>query len=311
MGPVFGMKGGATGGGFSQVVPMENINLHFTGDFHAITSANNLLCSAIDNHIFQGNALNIDIDKVVFNRCLDLNDRALRNIEVEIDKGIKRKDKFNITAASEIMAILCMSKSIDDLKVRLGNILIAFDKSGKPIFARDLKVENAMAILLTDALKPNLVQTLKGTPALIHLGPFANIAHGCNSVMATNIAMQRADYVITEAGFGADLGAEKFIDFKCREINCKPACVVIVATIPALKLHGGVSKENLKLENIDALKLGFCNLEKHIENMKNIFNVPFVVTLNKFDTDTNLEIEMFESLMKEKGVVFAINESWA
>ncbi len=311
MGPVFGIKGGATGGGYSQVIPMEDINLHFTGDFHAITSANNLLCSAIDNHIFQGNELQIDVNNILFNRCLDLNDRALRNVEVEIDKDIKRADKFNITAASEVMAIMCVSKDLQDLKARLGNIMVALNVKGKPIYARDLHVEEAMTILLKDALKPNLVQTLSGGPAIVHCGPFANIAHGCNSIIATNTAMQHSEYTITEAGFGADLGAEKFLDFKCRVAGLKPNCVVIVATIPALKLHGGVSNKDLKKENVKAVKLGFANLKKHIDNMKNIYHVPCVVTLNKFATDTVAEIDMVSSLVARTNTPFAINNVWA
>lgn len=311
MGPVFGIKGGATGGGFSQVIPMEDINLHFTGDFHAITSANNLLASIIDNHIFQGNALDIDEKSIVFNRCMDLNDRALRNVSVELSEGVTRKDKFNITAASEVMAIACVAKDIDDLKARLGNILVATTKSGSPVYARDLHAQDAMAIILKNAIMPNLVQTLNGTPALIHLGPFANIAHGCNSLVATNIAMQYSNYTITEAGFGADLGAEKFIDFKCRLGGIKPNCVVIVATIPALKLHGGVSKENLKLENLDAIKIGFDNLQKHIDNMTKVFHTPVVVTLNRFSTDTDKEIELVTNLVSAKKVPFAVNEVWA
>ncbi len=311
MGPVFGMKGGATGGGYSQVVPMEEINLHFTGDFHAITSANNLLCSAIDNHIFQGNALNIDTSKILFNRCLDLNDRALRNVIVEADGENARKEKFNITAASEVMAILSVAKDLADLKRRLGNILVAFDKEAKPVYARNLHIEDAMAILLKEAIKPNLVQTLAGTPAFVHCGPFANIAHGCNSIIATNTAMNLSCYTITEAGFGADLGAEKFIDYKCRIANLKPNCVVIVATIPALKLHGGVNDNDLKRENLQAIKLGFANLRKHIETMKEVFKTPVVVTLNKYATDTEAELDLISSLVKETKTPFEINEVWA
>ena len=309
LGPVFGIKGGATGGGYSQVVPMEDINLHFNGDFHAITSANNLLCANIDNHIFQGNELNIDTETVMFNRCLDINDRALRDIEI-VDKKYQRKEKFNITAASEIMAIMCLAKDLDDLKTRLGNIMVALNKDGNPVYARDLKVENAMAILLKDALKPNLVQTLAGTPALIHLGPFANIAHGCNSIVATKTAMNLADYTITEAGFGSDLGAEKFLDVKCRVAGLKPNCVVVVATIRALKLHGGISEENLKEENLEALKKGLPNLLKHIQNMTEVYKVPTVVTLNKYTTDTQKEIDLVKSEVS-KYAEMVENDVWA
>lgn len=307
LGPVFGTKGGATGGGYSQVIPMEDINLHFTGDFHAITSANNLLCSLIDNHIFQGNALNIDSKQILFRRCMDVNERALR--EVECETGYARHERFIITAASEIMAIMCMSESIEDLKTRLGNIMVALDTSGKPVYAKQLKAENAMAILLKDALKPNLVQTLIGTPAIIHCGPFANIAHGCNSVKATKLSLSLADYTITEAGFGADLGAEKFIDFKCRTAGLKPDCVVLIATIRALKLHGGEMYDNLANENLEAIKLGISNLIHHIKVLKNVYNVPVVVTLNKFVTDTDAEIELVKELLPEEDVV--VNEVWA
>lgn len=307
LGPVFGTKGGATGGGYSQVIPMEDINLHFTGDFHAITSANNLLCSLIDNHIFQGNALNIDSKQILFRRCMDVNERALR--EVECETGYARHERFIITAASEIMAIMCMSESIEDLKTRLGNIMVALDTYGKPIYAKQLKAENAMAILLKDALKPNLVQTLIGTPAIIHCGPFANIAHGCNSVKATKLSLSLADYTITEAGFGADLGAEKFIDFKCRTAGLKPDCVVLIATIRALKLHGGEMYDNLANENLEAIKLGISNLIHHIKVLKNVYNVPVVVTLNKFVTDTDAEIELVKELLPEEDVV--VNEVWA
>ena len=307
LGPVFGTKGGATGGGYSQVIPMEDINLHFTGDFHAITSANNLLCSLIDNHIFQGNAINIDSKQILFRRCMDVNERALR--EVECETGYARHERFIITAASEIMAIMCMSESIEDLKTRLGNIMVALDTSGKPVYAKQLKAENAMAILLKDALKPNLVQTLIGTPAIIHCGPFANIAHGCNSVKATKLSLSLADYTITEAGFGADLGAEKFIDFKCRTAGLKPDCVVLIATIRALKLHGGEMYDNLANENLEAIKLGISNLIHHIKVLKNVYNVPVVVTLNKFVTDTDAEIELVKELLPEEDVV--VNEVWA
>ena len=304
LGPVFGVKGGATGGGYSQVVPMEDINLHFTGDFHAITSANNLLCSFIDNHIYQGNKLNINPEKIVFNRCVDLNDRALRDIEVALGgkNGTPRKDRFNITAASEIMAIMCLSKDMADLKKRLGNILVAYDCDNNPIYAKDLKVNNAMAILLKEAIKPNLVQTLIGTPALVHCGPFANIAHGCNTIIATKLAMTYAKYTITEAGFGADLGAQKFLDTKCRIADLKPNAVVVVATVKALKLHGGMDKENLQEENVSALKLGIPNLLKHIKNIKDVYNLPVVVAINKYTTDTNAEIEAIKEEVNNLGV---------
>lgn len=312
LGPVFGMKGGATGGGYSQIVPMEDINLHFNGDFHAITSANNLLASLIDNHIFQGNELNLDSNKIFFKRCLDVNDRALRNVIVSNGKNeTPREEHFTITAASEIMSIMCMSKNLEELKIRLGNILVGLTKSGTPVFAKDLKTENAMAILLKDALKPNLVQTLAATPAIVHLGPFANIAHGCNSVVATNMAMKLADYCVTEAGFGADLGAEKFLDFKCREMGVKPNCIVLIATIPALKLHGGEDKNNLKAANLNAVKEGLQNLNAHINILKNIYKLPLVVTLNKYTTDTEPEIEIVKNFVEEKGCEFAVNEVWA
>lgn len=312
LGPVFGMKGGATGGGYSQIVPMEDINLHFNGDFHAITSANNLLASLIDNHIFQGNELNLDSEKIFFKRCLDVNDRALRQVIISNGKNeIPRKEQFTITAASEIMSIMCMSKNLEELKVRLGNILVGLNKNGEPIYAKDLKAENAMAILLKDALKPNLVQTLGGTPAIVHLGPFANIAHGCNSVVATNLAMKLSDYCITEAGFGSDLGAEKFLDFKCREMNISPNCVVLIATIPALKLHGGEDKSNLKTENVEAVKKGLENLNAHIDILKNVYKLPLVVTLNKYISDTEKEIEIVSDFVKSKNCDFAVNEVWA
>lgn len=306
LGPVFGVKGGATGGGCSQIIPMEDINLHFTGDFHAITSANNLLCSLIDNHIFQGNKLNIDSEKILFRRCMDVNERALR--EVECETGYNRHERFIITAASEIMAIMCMATSISDLKQRLGNIMVALNTSGEPIFAKDLNAENSMAILLKDVLKPNLVQTLAGTPALVHCGPFANIAHGCNSVVATKLSMSHADYTITEAGFGADLGAEKFIDFKCRETGLEPDCVVLVATIRAIKLHGGEANDNLANENLDAIKRGICNVTHHINVLKNVFNAKVVVTLNKFATDTDAEISLVRELLSGTEVV--LNEGF-
>lgn len=312
LGPVFGLKGGATGGGYSQVIPMEDINLHFTGDFHAITSANNLLASFIDNHIYQGNALNINPDKIVFNRCLDLNDRALRDIIVACGEknGIKREEKFNITAASEIMAILCLCTDMEDLKKRLGNILVAYDTSNRPIYARDLKVENAMTILLKDAIKPNLVQTLYGTPAIIHGGPFANIAHGCSSILATKLAMTYSDYTITEAGFGADLGAEKFFDTKCRIANLAPDAVVLVATIRALKLHGGVSKDDLTKKNIQALKIGMENLYKHIENIKDVFILPVVVAINRFDSDFQEEVDFVKKELKSKRIRVKETTTW-
>lgn len=305
LGPVFGIKGGATGGGYSQVVPMEDINLHFNGDFHAITSANNLLCSLIDNHIFQGNELKIDPKTVMFNRCLDINDRALRDVIV----GEGRKEKFNITAASEVMAIMCLAENLTDLKERLGNIMVALNDKGRPVYAKDLHAENAMAILLKDALKPNLVQTLAGTPAIVHLGPFANIAHGCNSIIATKTAMSLSDYTITEAGFGSDLGAEKFLDVKCRIAGLKPNCVVMVATIRALKLHGGASEKDLSKENLTALSKGVPNLIKHIENMTKVYKLPTVVTLNKYATDTKAEIELVKGMVSPYANLI-INDVW-
>ncbi len=310
LGPVFGMKGGATGGGRSQILPMEKINLHFTGDFHAITSANNLLCSFIDNHIFQGNELNIDINKIKFNRCLDLNDRALRDVSVTISKDAKRKEKFNITAASEIMAILALCKDMEDLKTRLGNILVAYDKNHQPVFAKQLKVVDAMAILLMEAIKPNLVQTLEGTPAIVHCGPFANIAHGCNSAIATKIAMRCADYVVTEAGFGSDLGAEKFFDVKCRIANIKPSAVVVVATVRALKLNGAESEIDLVAENLPALEKGIVNLVRHVNNIKNVYRLPVVVAINKFATDTKKEIELIKNSVEKLGVKAETCSSW-
>ena len=306
LGPVFGIKGGATGGGYAQVVPMEDINLHFTGDFHAITAANNLLSSMIDNHIFQGNELDIDPEKIFFHRCLDLNDRALRNINLNCGK-YSRHEEFTITAASEVMAILCLAENLKELKKMCGNILIGLNKKGKPVYARDLKAEDAMAILLKDALHPNLVQTLEGTPAIIHCGPFANIAHGCNSIIATKMACGLADYVVTEAGFGADLGAEKFLDFKCRKAGLKPSCVVLVLTIKALKLHGGVPFEEVKKENIAAVEKGIVNALKHYHNIKEIYNLPCVVTLNKYTTDTEKEIAKVKEFFGENLVV---NNVW-
>lgn len=304
LGPVFGIKGGATGGGYSQVLPMEDINLHFTGDFHAITAANNLLCALIDNSVFQGNPLNIDVERIVFNRTLDVNDRALRGVEV--NSGVKNAtahhEKFNITAACEIMAILSLAENMDDLKVRLGKILVAYSTSGSPIFAKDLHAENAMAILLKDALKPNLVQTIGQTPAFIHCGPFANIAHGCNSVQATKLAMTYADYTVTEAGFGADLGAEKFLDVKCRFSGLKPNCVVVVATCRALKLHGGADKASLSKENLTALNNGLPNLLRHVSNITNVYRLPCVVAVNKFTSDTAAEINTVVNAVKATGV---------
>ena len=310
LGPVFGVKGGAAGGGYSQVLPMEDINLHFTGDFHAITAANNLLCAIIDNHIHQGNALNIDQRRILFPRVTDTNDRALRNIIVGLGSkvdGIPREDHFMITVASEVMAILCLSDSISDLKKRLGNILAAYTFTGEPVYCRDLQADGAMAALLKDAIKPNLVQTTENTPALIHGGPFANIAHGCNSVKATKLALKLGDYTITEAGFGADLGAEKFFDIKCRLAGLTPSAVVIVATVRALKYNGGADKNNLKTENIDALKKGCCNLEAHIENIKK-YGLPAVVALNHFDSDTDAEIDIVRSVCNANGVDMALSD---
>ncbi len=305
LGPVFGVKGGATGGGFAQVVPMEDINLHFTGDFHAITAANNLLASYIDNHIYHGNKLNIDKDKIVFSRCLDINDRTLRKVEIGLSDRSQavRRDNFVITAASEVMAILCLSENLEDLKVRLGNILVAFTTSGEPVYAKDLKVHDAMAILLKDAIKPNLVQTLEHTPALIHGGPFANIAHGCNSIIATKLAMTHSEYTVTEAGFGADLGAEKFLDTKCRLAKIVPNAVVLVATIKALKLHGGVVEKTLNEENVDAVKLGCENLARHINNIKNVYHLPVVVAINKYNSDTTAEIEIVKEVVSSFNAV--------
>ena len=311
MGPVFGAKGGATGGGYSQVVPMEDINLHFTGDFHAITSANNLLCAMIDNHIFQGNALNIE--KVVFNRCMDANDRALRSVKVGFDKSgsFVRDDRFNITPASEMMSIFCLSENLDDLKNKLGNILVAYDKQGRAIFARDLHCVDALAIILKDAIKPNLVQTLGGTPAIIHGGPFANIAHGCNSILATKLSMTYSPYTITEAGFGADLGAEKFLDLKCRKAGLSPNAVVLVATIRALKLHGGADENNVDEQNMQALTLGMKNLYKHIDNLSKVFTMPVVVSLNKFATDKEEEISFVTNAVRAYGYDCYPIDVWA
>ncbi|MBR1650883.1 MAG: formate--tetrahydrofolate ligase [Lachnospiraceae bacterium] len=312
LGPCFGIKGGAAGGGYAQVVPMEELNLHFTGDFHAITSANNLLAALLDNHIQQGNELQIDTRNIVWKRCLDMNDRSLRNIVVGLGAktdGFVREDHFVITVASEIMAILCLSKDLNDLNERLAKIVVAYDYSGKPVTAGDIKAVGAMAALLKDALKPNLIQTLEHTPALVHGGPFANIAHGCNSVRATKAALKMADYCITEAGFGADLGAEKFFDIKCRQTGLKPDAVVLVATIRALKYNGGVSKDKLNAENLDALKSGIVNLEKHIENLQK-YGVPVVVTLNAFVTDTEAETSFVEKFCKDRGCEFALSKVW-
>ena len=311
LGPVFGVKGGATGGGYAQVIPMEDINLHFTGDFHAITTANNLLCSVIDNHIYQGNALNID--KVIFKRCLDLNDRQLRVINTGLSKEKNTKERidgFDITAASEIMAILCLSKDLNDLKRRLGNIVIGYDNKGKEITARMLKADGAMTVLLKDAIKPNLVQTLEGNPCIIHGGPFANIAHGCNSVIATNIAMSLGDITVTEAGFGADLGAEKFLDIKCRNINTHPDAVVLVATIRSLKYHGGMPKEDITKESIDYLEKGMNNLYRHIHNLKEVYGLNVVVAINRFSTDTDKEINYLEEELNKIDIDYAVTNGY-
>ncbi len=313
LGPVFGIKGGAAGGGYSQVLPMEDINLHFTGDFHAITSANNLLCAMLDNSIQQGNSLNIDPRRIVFTRVMDMNDRSLRNIVVGLGgktNGVPREDHFIITVASEVMAIFCLSSSIADMKKRLGDILVAYTYDGKPVYCRDLKAEGAMAALLRDALKPNLVQTAEGTPAFVHGGPFANIAHGCNSVRATRLALALSEYTVTEAGFGADLGAEKFLDIKCRMAGLTPSAVVLVATVRALKYNGGVKKEDLKVENTEALRRGVCNLEAHIDNLKK-FGLPVVVALNHFDTDTEAEIAIIREVCEAKGVEMAFSDVFA
>ena len=312
LGPCFGIKGGAAGGGYAQVVPMEDLNLHFTGDFHAVTSANNLLAALLDNHIQQGNELRIDTRQVVWKRCLDMNDRSLRNIVVGLGAkadGFVREDHFVITVASEIMAILCLAADLQDLKERLGRIIVAYNDQGEPVTASDLKAVGAMAALLKDALKPNLIQTLEHTPALVHGGPFANIAHGCNSVRATKTALKIADYVISEAGFGADLGAEKFFDIKCRMAGLKPDVVVLVATVRALKYNGGIAKEALSVEDLPALQAGIVNLEKHIENLQK-YHVPIVVTLNSFVTDTRKEIDFVRDFCQERGCEFAISEVW-
>lgn len=312
LGPCFGIKGGAAGGGYAQVVPMEDLNLHFTGDFHAITSANNLLAAMLDNHIQQGNTLQIDPRQVVWKRCLDMNDRVLRNIVVGLGNkmdGMVREDHFVITVASEIMAILCLANDLEDLKERLGKIIVAYNFAGEPVTAEQLEATGAMAALLKDAIKPNLIQTLEHTPALVHGGPFANIAHGCNSVRATKTALKLCDIAITEAGFGADLGAEKFMDIKCRSANLKPDAVVLVATVRALKYNGGVAKKDLAEENLEALKKGIVNLEKHIENLQK-FGVPVVVTLNSFITDTDAENEYIKNFCEERGCEFALSEVW-
>ncbi|MGA8820440.1 MAG: formate--tetrahydrofolate ligase [Xanthobacteraceae bacterium] len=313
LGPSFGMKGGAAGGGYAQVVPMEDINLHFTGDFHAITSANNLLAALLDNHIYWGNALGIDERRVTWRRVLDMNDRALRHIVNSLGgvaNGFPREDGFDITVASEVMAIFCLARNIEDLKKRLGNIVVAYTRDRKPVRASDLKAHGAMAVLLKDALSPNLVQTMEGTPAFIHGGPFANIAHGCNSVLATTTALKLADYVVTEAGFGADLGAEKFMDIKCRKAGIAPDCVVLVATIRALKMHGGVKKEDLKAENLKALEAGMANLQRHVENMQKFGIVP-VVSINRFSADTDAEIKLVEEKCKALGVEALMADHWA
>ena len=313
LGPCMGVKGGAAGGGYAQVVPMEDINLHFTGDMHAITAANNLLCAILDNHMQQGNELNIDQRRILFKRCMDMNDRALRFVNVGLGgkaNGIPREDGFQITVASEVMAILCLASDMQDLKERLGNILVAYTYDNKPVYAKDLKVNGAMAVLLKDAIKPNLVQTLENTPALMHGGPFANIAHGCNSVRATKLALKLADYTITEAGFGSDLGAEKFLDIKCRYAGLKPSAIVVVATLRALKYNGGVPKAETAQPNVEAVKAGLCNLAAHVENMKK-FGVPVVVAINHFLTDSDEEIAVLENYCRENDVEFALSDVFA
>ncbi|HEZ3435715.1 TPA: formate--tetrahydrofolate ligase [Neisseria meningitidis] len=313
LGPVFGVKGGAAGGGYAQVLPMEDINLHFTGDFHAIGAANNLLAAMLDNHIYQGNGLNIDPKRVLWRRVVDMNDRQLRHIIDGMGKpvdGVMRPDGFDITVASEVMAVFCLAKDISDLKERLGNILVAYAKDGSPVYAKDLKANGAMAALLKDAIKPNLVQTIEGTPAFVHGGPFANIAHGCNSVTATRLAKHLADYAVTEAGFGADLGAEKFCDIKCRLADLKPDAAVVVATVRALKYNGGVERANLGEENLDALEKGLPNLLKHISNLKNVFGLPVVVALNRFVSDSDAELAMIEKACAEHGVEVSLTEVW-
>lgn len=313
LGPVFGIKGGAAGGGYAQVLPMEDINLHFTGDFHAIGAANNLLAAMLDNHIYQGNELNIDPKRVLWRRAVDMNDRQLRNIIGGMGKsvdGVMRPDGFDITVASEVMAVFCLAKDIVDLKERLGNMLVAYTKSGAPVYARDIKAHGAMAALLKDAVKPNLVQTIEGTPAFVHGGPFANIAHGCNSVAATRAALHLGDYAVTEAGFGADLGAEKFCDIKCRLSGLKPDAAVVVATVRALKYNGGAARETLSTENLEALQNGLPNLLKHIENLKNVFGLPVVVALNRFVSDTDAELNLIETACAEHGAEVALTEVW-
>lgn len=313
LGPVFGIKGGATGGGHAQVLPMEDINLNFTGDLHAVTTANNLIAAILDNHIQQGNSLGIDVRRIVWNRCLDMNDRALRNVLVGLGgrlNGVPREDHFNITAASEIMAVLCLAGDLMDLKKRVGDIIVAYNFAGEPVTCRDLKVEDAVAIVLKEAIKPNLVQTLEGTPAIIHGGPFANIAHGCNTVIATKLAMSLSDYTITEAGFGADLGAEKFLDIKCRAAGIQPDCVCLVATIRALKYNGG-AKSDFDKENMPALSGGICNLLGHIDNLTNVFNANVVVAINKFITDTDAEIEFVRQQCLQYGAKVVLCEAWA
>ena len=313
LGPVFGIKGGAAGGGYSQVVPMEDINLHFTGDMHAITAANNLLCAILDNHLQQGNQLNIDPRRVLFKRCMDMNDRALRFVNVGLGgkaNGVPREDGFQITVASEVMAILCLAADLQDLKERLGNILVAYTYDNRPVYAKDLQVNGSMAVLLKDAIKPNLVQTLENTPALMHGGPFANIAHGCNSVRATKLALKLADYTITEAGFGSDLGAEKFLDIKCRYAGLAPSAIVVVATLRALKYNGGVPKAETAKPNVEAVKAGLCNLAAHVENMKK-YGVPVVVAINHFLTDSDEEVEVLENYCRENDVEFALSDVFA
>lgn len=313
LGPVFGIKGGAAGGGYAQVVPMEDINLHFTGDMHAITAANNLLCAILDNHLQQGNQLNIDPRRVLFKRCMDMNDRALRFVNVGLGgkaNGVPREDGFQITVASEVMAILCLAADLQDLKERLGNILVAYTYDNRPVYAKDLQVNGSMAVLLKDAIKPNLVQTLENTPALMHGGPFANIAHGCNSIRATKLALKLADYTITEAGFGSDLGAEKFLDIKCRYAGLAPSAIVVVATLRALKYNGGVPKADTAKPNVEAVKAGLCNLAAHVENMKK-YGVPVVVAINHFLTDSDEEVEVLENYCRENDVEFALSDVFA
>lgn len=312
LGPVFGMKGGATGGGYSQIIPMEEINLHFTGDFHAITTANNLLCAAIDNHLYFGNALNIDPETITFSRCMDMNDRALRTIKVGLSssKEVERIDHFNITAASELMAILCLARDEDDLRSRIDSIVIGYNYDKKEVLAKDLNVTGSMMTILSEAIKPNLVQTLEGNPAIVHGGPFANIAHGCNTIIATNTALSLGDYVITEAGFGADLGAEKFLDIKCRVANLKPDAIVLVATLKALKYNAGVLKEDILRENVEAVESGSCNLKAHIENLKS-YGIPIVVAINKYNDDTDKEIQVIKDLCKDLDVMVEVSTAYA